>query len=113
MSHSGEYWRPCLSSKTTPGPGAQVRQVIEAGEQPGQVPADGDTAVLVPLGALDHHHRVPGVDVAAAQAAGLGRAQARAEDQPEDDRDRVLAERAAVLGGDGVGGRKKAASSRR
>src|ERR1017187_7010766 len=50
----------------------QVRQVIEAGKQPGQVPGHGNTAVLVPLGALDHHHRVAGVDVAAPQAAGFG-----------------------------------------
>ena len=81
----------------------QIRQVIKAGKQPGQVPGHGNTAVLVPLGAFDYHHRVLGVNVAAAQAAGFGRAQARAEDQPEDDRDRVLAERAAVLGADGVG----------
>src|SRR5674476_1414296 len=80
-----------------------VRQVIEAGKQPGQVPADGDVAVLVPFGAFDHHHRAFGVNVVAAQAAGFGRSQSRAEDQPEDDRDRILAERAAVLGGEGVG----------
>ena len=43
-----------------------VCQVIEAGKQPGQVPADGDVAVLVPFGAFDHHHRVVSVNVVAA-----------------------------------------------
>src|SRR5262249_22285526 len=105
MSQDGEYWRPCRSSKNHSRSGRRrsARRSKRA-SSPARSPVTGTRRALFPFGRSVITIALSASTPRRAQAAGFGRAQSGAEDQPEDDRDGVLAERAAVLGADGVSG---------